>query len=132
MDAPKKVKLSEERESLCKLLKIHTTGGVMRCYVHTSGFPDNPKRLAEVFLRCDSVGSTLRGTLDALGITMSVSLQHGVPLYELARHLLNMKFEPSGMTGNPDHPIAKSILDYLSRYLISRYPDGADAPPQSP
>ncbi|PIR44988.1 MAG: ribonucleoside-diphosphate reductase, adenosylcobalamin-dependent [Candidatus Vogelbacteria bacterium CG10_big_fil_rev_8_21_14_0_10_51_16] len=77
--------------------------------------------LGEVFIKMSKQGSTLSGLLDAFAISVSIALQHGVPLYTLASKFCYMRFEPSGYTENSDIQIATSITDYLFRYLSMRF-----------
>jgi ribonucleoside-diphosphate reductase alpha chain len=66
-------------------------------------------------------GSTVSGLMDTFATTVSVSLQYGVPLRDLVNKFAHVRFEPSGFTGNPEIPIAKSIVDYIFRWLGSRF-----------
>ncbi len=66
-------------------------------------------------------GSTVSGLMDSLAICMSLALQHGVPLHVMADKLSHMRFDPSGFTGNPDIPMAKSIVDYVVRWLGAQF-----------
>ncbi len=68
-------------------------------------------------------GSTVSGLMDAFATTVSVSLQYGVPLKDLINKFAHVRFEPSGFTGNQEIPIAKSIVDYIFRWLGSRFLD---------
>lgn len=77
--------------------------------------------LAEVFIRMSKQGSTLAGLLDAFAISISVALQHGIPLSLLARKFCYARFEPAGYTDNPDISVATSITDYIFRYLGLRF-----------
>jgi len=77
--------------------------------------------LAEIFIRMAKQGSTLAGLLDAFAITVSMSLQYGVPLKSLARRFVYGRFEPAGFTDNPDIQVATSITDYIFRYLALRF-----------
>lgn len=77
--------------------------------------------LAELFIRMAKQGSTLSGLLDAFAITVSMALQYGVPLKELARKFIFTRFEPAGFTTNPEIQIATSITDYVFRYLALRF-----------
>ena len=77
--------------------------------------------LAEMFIRMHKTGSTMSGLLDAFAITVSIALQHGVPLKELARKFIYGRYEPAGFTQNPDIQIATSITDYIFRYLSLRF-----------
>jgi len=76
---------------------------------------------AEIFIRMAKQGSTLSGLLDAFSITVSISLQYGVPLKNLADKFIHSRFEPAGFTDNPDIRIATSIIDYIFRYLAIRF-----------
>jgi ribonucleoside-diphosphate reductase alpha chain len=69
-------------------------------------------------------GSTVGGTMDAFGTAISLCLQYGVPVRELCQKFAHSRFEPSGFTKNADIPIAKSIVDYIFRWLDMTFPDG--------
>ena len=75
----------------------------------------------EIFIKMAKEGSTLSGLMDGFALTFSIGLQYGVPLKALVDKLVNTRFEPSGWTGNPAIPYAKSILDYLARWLGGRF-----------
>src|SRR4051812_49754088 len=68
-------------------------------------------------------GSTLRGMRNAFPTSVSISLQYGVPLETLVRKFSYMRFDPEGATGNPEIPFAKSMPDYIMRWLASRFLD---------
>jgi ribonucleoside-diphosphate reductase alpha chain len=74
-------------------------------------------RPGEVFLMVGKQGSTLAGVCEALSLMTSLALQYQVPLVEVVRRLINMRFEPAGLTGVADIPFAVSIADYLGRRL---------------
>src|SRR6185312_12669441 len=74
-------------------------------------------RLGEVFLKLGKQGSTLAGVMDAFSIGISIALQHGVPLETYIQKFTNMRFEPAGMTDDPDIRIAQSVMDYIFRRL---------------
>ncbi len=76
---------------------------------------------AEIFIEMAKQGSTLSGLLDAFAITISMALQYGVPLKNLADKFIYSRFEPAGFTTNPDIKIATSIVDYIFRYLSLRF-----------
>jgi len=82
--------------------------------------------LAEIFIRMSKQGSTLAGLLDAFAIAVSVALQYGVPLRDLARRFCYARFEPAGYTDNPEVQVATSIVDYLFRYLGLRFLSPSD------
>lgn len=82
-------------------------------------YPDNG--LGEVFLKLGKQGSTLAGVMDAFSIAISIALQYGVPLEAFVSKFVNMRFEPAGMTDDPDVRIAQSIMDYIFRRLALDY-----------
>jgi ribonucleoside-diphosphate reductase alpha chain len=84
-------------------------------YMTASSYPDDG--LGEVFLKMSKQGSTLAGVMDAFSIAISVGLQYGVPLETYVRKFTNMRFEPAGMTDDPDIRIATSVVDYIFRRL---------------
>lgn len=71
----------------------------------------------EVFIQMAKAGSTVNGLMDTLGTLLSLCLQYGVPLDTLVRKFTHVRFEPEGFTGNKDIPMAKSVIDYLARWL---------------
>jgi ribonucleoside-diphosphate reductase alpha chain len=77
--------------------------------------------LGEIFIRMSKQGSTLAGLLDAFAIAVSIALQYGVPLKELANKFIYMRFEPMGVTNNQEIPIASSIIDYIFKYLAYKF-----------
>jgi len=78
-------------------------------------------RPGEVFIKMAKEGSTLSGVMDGLAVSLSIGLQYGVPLKVLVDKLINMRFEPSGVTENPGIRFATSVLDYLGRWLGGRF-----------
>jgi len=72
-------------------------------------------------------GSTVSGLMEAFGRAVSYALQYGVPLADLVRNFSHMRFEPMGRTENRDIPVAQSIIDYVFRWLASRYMSPEDA-----
>jgi len=86
----------------------------------TSGAYDDG-RIGELFLKLGKQGSTLSGVVDALAIAVSIGLQYGVPLESFVQKFTNLKFEPAGMTDDPDIRIAQSIVDYIFRRLALDY-----------
>ena len=73
--------------------------------------------LGEVFLKLGKQGSTLAGVMDAFSIAISIALQYGVPLETYVQKFTNMRFEPAGLTDDPDVRMAQSVLDYVFRRL---------------
>src|SRR5262249_50262550 len=84
-------------------------------YMTANSYPDDG--LGEVFLKMSKQGSTLAGMMDAFSIAVSVGLQYGVPLETYVSKFTNMRFEPAGMTDDPDVRMAQSIVDYIFRRL---------------
>jgi ribonucleoside-diphosphate reductase alpha chain len=84
-------------------------------YMTASSYPDDG--LGEVFLKLGKQGSTLAGVMDAFSIAISVGLQFGIPLESYVQKFTNMRFEPAGMTDDPDIRIASSVMDYIFRRL---------------
>ena len=75
----------------------------------------------EIFIKMAKEGSTLSGFMDGFALSVSIGLQYGVPLKALVDKLINTRFEPSGFTGHPAIPYAKSVLDYIARWLGGRF-----------
>ncbi len=88
-------------------------------YATIGEFPDG--RPGEVFLKVAKQGSTLAGIMDAFAISLSLGLQYGVPIEAFAEKFTNMRFEPAGMTDDPDLRIATSLVDYIFRRLVVEY-----------
>ncbi|OHV38251.1 ribonucleoside-diphosphate reductase, adenosylcobalamin-dependent [Pseudofrankia sp. EUN1h] len=88
-------------------------------YMTAGSYPDNG--LGEIFVKMSKQGSTLAGVMDAFSIAISIALQYGVPLETYVSKFINMRFEPAGMTDDPDVRIAQSVLDYLFRRLALDY-----------
>ena len=88
-------------------------------YVTVGEYDDG--RPGEVFMKVSKQGSTLAGIMDAFSIAVSLGLQHGVPLSTYVRKYTNMRFEPAGMTDDPDLRIASSLVDYIFRRLAVDY-----------
>jgi ribonucleoside-diphosphate reductase alpha chain len=88
-------------------------------YVTVGEYEDG--RPAEMFLKVAKQGSTLAGIMDAFALSISIALQHGVPLATYVKQYTNTRFEPAGMTDDPELRIASSIVDYLFRRLAVDY-----------
>jgi ribonucleoside-diphosphate reductase alpha chain len=91
-----------------------TVGGA-EGYLHAGSYPDDG--LGEIFIKLGKQGSTLAGVMDAFSMSISVGLQYGIPLEFYVSKFSNQRFEPAGMTDDPDIRIATSVLDYLFRRL---------------
>jgi ribonucleoside-diphosphate reductase alpha chain len=96
-------------------------------YITAGEYPDDG--IGEIFLKTSKQGSTLSGVMDAFAIAVSLGLQYGVPLEAFVSKFINMKFEPSGMTNDPDVRFATSLVDYVFRRLAIDYlpPDKREA-----
>jgi ribonucleoside-diphosphate reductase alpha chain len=95
-----------------------TVGGA-EGYLHAGSYPDDG--LGEIFVKLGKQGSTLAGVMDAFSMSISVGLQYGIPLEFYVSKFMNLRFEPAGMTDDPDVRIATSVLDYLFRRLALDY-----------
>ncbi|MET7423794.1 vitamin B12-dependent ribonucleotide reductase [Dactylosporangium sp. NPDC005555] len=90
-------------------------------YLTASSYPDDG--LGEVFLKMSKQGSTLAGVMDAFSVAISIGLQYGVPLETYVSKFVNMRFEPAGMTDDPDIRLASSVMDYIFRRLALDFLD---------
>jgi ribonucleoside-diphosphate reductase alpha chain len=88
-------------------------------YMTSGSYPDDG--LGEIFLKMSKQGSTLAGMMDAFSIAVSIGLQYGVPLEQFVAKFTNMRFEPAGMTDDPDVRMASSVVDYIFRRLALDY-----------
>ena len=88
-------------------------------YIHVGLYDDGTP--GELFIKIAKEGSTIAGLMDTIGILTSMALQFGVPLEVLVSKFSHVRFEPSGFTKNPDIPIAKSLIDYIFRFLGTRF-----------
>ena len=106
-----KKRLPQSRPAITTSFRVGDAEG----YITAGSYPDDG--LGEIFMKVSKQGSTLSGIMDAFSIAVSVGLQYGVPLEDYASKFINMKFEPSGMTNDPDIRFASSIVDYVFRRL---------------
>jgi ribonucleoside-diphosphate reductase alpha chain len=90
-------------------------------YLTAGSYPDDG--LGEIFLKFGKQGSTLAGVMDAFSIAVSIGLQYGVPLETFVEKFTNLRFEPAGLTDDPDVRMAQSIMDYVFRRLALDYLD---------
>ena len=118
----KQVEYRPIRKRLPKSRPSRTTSfsvGGAEGYMTSGSYPDDG--LGEVFLKLGKQGSTLAGVMDAFSISISIALQYGVPLETYVQKFTNMKFEPAGMTDDPDIRMSQSIMDYIFRRLALDY-----------
>ena len=107
--------LPDTRASITHKFKIEGHTGYITVGAYEDGSP------AEVFISMAKQGSTIYGLMESFGRAISYALQYGVPLRDLVRNFSHMRFEPSGMTSNPEIPFAQSVIDYLFRWLASKF-----------
>ncbi|MBI4117095.1 MAG: vitamin B12-dependent ribonucleotide reductase [Parcubacteria group bacterium] len=89
-------------------------------YINVGLYPEDYK-VGETFINMAKEGSTMAGLMDTIAVLTSVSLQYGIPLKVLVKKLKDMRFEPMGMTANKDIPFASSIVDYIFKYLGTKF-----------
>jgi ribonucleoside-diphosphate reductase alpha chain len=112
---PRRKRLPKSRVSQTTSFSVAGAEGYMTSGQYEDG------ALGEVFLKLGKQGSTLSGVMDAFSIAVSIGLQYGVPLSTFAQKFTNLKFEPAGMTDDPDVRMAQSIMDYIFRRLALDY-----------
>jgi len=121
LDAPPRAvrhKLKEERMSITHKFNIGGHEG----YIIVGLYPDGEP--GEIFIKMAKEGSTVSGLMDSFALAVSISLQHGVPLKLFCEKFAHTRFEPSGWSSNPDIGFAKSIMDYIFRWLQMRFLSG--------
>ncbi len=121
-DRTKRRKLPNERSSITHKFSIGGHEGYLTVGKYEDGTP------GEIFIKMAKEGSTLSGIMDAFALSVSIALQYGVPLRALVDKFVNSRFEPSGYTGNPRIRYAKSVVDYIGRWLGGKFisPDYLD------
>jgi ribonucleoside-diphosphate reductase alpha chain len=108
-------KLPDERRAITHKFSINEHEGYITVGLYEDGQP------GEIFLVMAKEGSTISGLMDSFATSISIALQYGVPLQTLVDKFSHTRFEPSGFTKNPEIPIAKSITDYIFRWLASKF-----------
>src|ERR1700723_1356494 len=111
-------KLQEERASITHKINIGGHEGYITVGLYPNGEP------GELFITMAKEGSTVSGLMDSFALAVSIALQHGVPLKLFCEKFAHTRFEPSGWSGNPDIGYAKSIMDYIFRWLQIRFLTG--------
>jgi ribonucleoside-diphosphate reductase alpha chain len=111
-------KLQAERRSITHKFNVGGHEG----YITVGLYPDDS--VGEIFITMAKEGSTVSGLMDSFSCAVSIALQHGVPLKLLCEKFAHTRFEPSGWSGNPDIGYAKSIMDYIFRWLDLRFSTG--------
>jgi ribonucleoside-diphosphate reductase alpha chain len=108
-------KMPVERASVTHKFSVGGHEGYITVGMYEDGRP------GEVFMKMSKEGSTLSGMVDGLALTISLGLQYGVPLKVFVDKLLNTRFEPSGITANPNIRFVSSVLDYIARWMGGRF-----------
>lgn len=114
-----RVRLPRSRQSLTHKFCIDGAEGYVTVGVYPNGKP------GELFIKIAKEGSTMSGLLDGIATTVSLCLQHGVPLETLATKYIGTQFEPRGKTDNADIPMTTSVMDYVFRWLRLQFPEKA-------
>jgi ribonucleoside-diphosphate reductase alpha chain len=115
VETPKRRKLPDERQAITHKFDIAGHEGYITVGLFDDGTP------GEIFLTMAKEGSTISGFADAFAQAISYSLQYGVPLQVLVDKFSHARFEPSGMTKNPEVRFAKSIVDYIFRWMATKF-----------
>ncbi|MGZ5347901.1 MAG: TSCPD domain-containing protein, partial [Solirubrobacterales bacterium] len=114
-------KMPRERESITHKFSV----GMHEGYITAGKYEDGT--VGEIFLTdIGKEGSTIKGLMNAFATAISMGLQYGVPLEDYVKKFSYMRFEPEGITRNPEIPFAKSMPDYIMRWLASRFIDDTD------
>jgi len=121
VERPLRRRLPDTRASITHKFDIAGHEGYITCGLFDDGNP------GEVFITMAKQGSTVGGLMDAIATLISLNLQYGVPMEAIVRKFEHMRFEPSGMTANPDIPFAKSMMDYLVRWMAMKFVPGYHA-----
>jgi ribonucleoside-diphosphate reductase alpha chain len=128
VERPLRRRLSDTRRSLTHKFNVAGHEGYLTVGLYEDGNP------GELFITMAKEGSTIGGLMDSLGTAISVALQYGVPVESLVNKFTHQRFEPAGMTHNPDIPFAKSLVDYIFRWMGMQFIEGyraANAPQRS-
>jgi ribonucleoside-diphosphate reductase alpha chain len=115
-------RLPGERASITHKFALAGHEGYITVGLYKDGTP------GELFIRMAKEGSTVSGLMDSFATAISLALQHGVPMKLMCEKFSHTRFEPSGFTGNPEIPIAKSIMDYIFRWLELKFVTGRQYP----
>jgi ribonucleoside-diphosphate reductase alpha chain len=113
--APFRRKLPDERRAITHKFSVAGHEGYITVGLYEDGKP------GEIFLTMSKEGSTISGLMDSFATAISLTLQYGVPLEALIDKFTHMRFEPAGFTKNPEIPIAKSLVDYIFKWLGSKF-----------
>ncbi len=112
---PLRRRLPDQREATIHKFTVNGNEGYLMVGLYSDGTP------GEIFVVMSKEGSTISGLMDAFATSVSIALQYGVPLKVLVNKFIHTRFEPAGMTNNPEIRFAKSVVDYIFRYLGLKY-----------
>ncbi len=112
---PLRKRLPDQRDATIHKFSINGNEGYLMVGLYADGSP------GEIFVVMSKEGSTISGLMDAFATSISIALQYGVPLRVLVNKFIHTRFEPAGMTNNPEIRFAKSVVDYIFRYLGLKY-----------
>ena len=129
VERPLRRRLPDTRRSITHKFNVAGHEGYLTVGLYDDGMP------GELFITMAKEGSTIGGVMDSLGTAISVALQYGVPIESLVNKFTHQRFEPAGMTHNPDIPFAKSLVDYIFRWMGMEFISGyraANAPQRAP
>jgi ribonucleoside-diphosphate reductase alpha chain len=112
---PVRRRLPDDRAALTHKFSVGGQEGYITVGLYDDGTP------GEVFVKMSKQGSTVSGLMDSVAIAWSMALQHGVPVESLISKYIDHRFEPSGYTENPRIPMARSVVDYLARWMASKF-----------
>jgi ribonucleoside-diphosphate reductase alpha chain len=113
--APQRVRLPDERAAMTHKFSIAGHEGYLTVGLYPNGQP------GEMFIAMAKEGSVVSGLMDSFATAVSIMLQYGVPLKVLTNKFSHMRFEPSGVTSNPEIPLAKSVMDYIFRWMDKKF-----------
>ncbi len=122
--SPRRRRLPPERESITHKFSIAGHKGYVTVGMYEDGRP------GELFINMAKAGSVVAGLMDSIALAVSLSLQYGVPLQIMVDKYAHSRFDPSGFTTNPEIPIAKSIVDYIFRWLALKFLDDDQGDPE--
>lgn len=112
---PKRKRLPDERKAITHKFRVGNQEGYITVGLYDDGSP------GELFVTMSKEGSTLSGLMGSFALTVSIALQYGVPLKALVNKLIHTRYEPSGWTDNPQIQVAKSLTDYIARWLALKF-----------
>ena len=118
VERPMRRRLPDTRRSLTHRFNVAGHEGYLTVGLYEDGQP------GELFITMSKEGSTIGGLMDSLGTAISVALQYGVPVESLVKKFAHQRFEPMGMSSNPEIPFAKSLVDYIFRWMGMEFIDG--------